>query len=208
MERVRDREDFGRVVDVSRETLDRLDDFCELLNQWQRKINLVSSSTLDSLWQRHIWDSAQLLDHISQRPLASVLDMGAGAGFPSLILATLSDFNFTLVEADGRKCSFLREAVRLLHIKDQVTIVNSRIESLNPQHFDIITCRAFAPLPRLLEYGVRFAADDTIWLLPKGQAVEEELTNASLCWTMNCEQVPSRSDTQGTILKLTGVKRV
>jgi len=208
MELVRSGDDLERLTHVSRETLDRLEDFAELIQLWQKKINLISSSTLSSLWQRHIWDSAQLLEHMPKQQALSVLDMGAGAGFPALILAVMSEFEFTLVEADTRKCSFLREAVRALQVKDRVSIVNSRIENLEPQYFDIITCRAFAPLARSLEYGAEFARNDTIWLLPKGQAVEEELTNASLYWTMNCERVPSRSDTQGTILKLTGVKRV
>lgn len=208
MDQVKSGEDLSRLLLVSRETQERLEAFSDLLIQWQKRINLVSSSTLDALWQRHIWDSAQLLEHLPAGKSLSVLDMGAGAGFPSLVLGALCSHRFTLVESDGRKCSFLRQAVRTLDLRERIRILNQRIESVPSQPFDVITCRAFAPLSRLLDYGIDFADDQTVWLLPKGHAVEEELTTAALCWTMNSEKIASRSDVEGTILKLRGVKRV
>lgn len=202
---VRGVEELEKLSGVSRETLQPLQEFVSLLLTWQKRINLISGKTADDIWHRHIWDSAQLLSQLpTGRPL-SILDMGAGAGFPSMVLAPLTAHKFTLVESDSRKCAFLREAARVLNIADRVEIKNCRIEALESQAFDVITCRAFAPLVRLLDYGFPFAHQRTEWILLKGQGVEEELTQAQLYWTMTCEQFQSRSSTSGRILKIRGV---
>lgn len=201
-------EALSQVIDVSRETLGKIEQYIALLEKWQKKINLIGPSTVSAIWQRHIWDSAQLLKFLppSSQP-AKILDIGSGAGLPAIILALISPHHFTLVESDGRKCAFLRTVVRELGLNAQVKICQERIERLPPESFNFITCRAFAALDKILEYSAPFAHENTAWILLKGQDVEEELTKAAISWNMNCETYPSQSDSRGSILVIKGVVR-
>lgn len=199
-------DDFARILDVSRETLDRLQRYAALLEKWQARINLVSGATLPELWRRHFLDSAQLLPLVRAarpEPAETWLDLGSGAGFPGLVLAIMGAGKVHLVESDRRKCAFLRQVIRETGADAAVHAV--RIEALAPQRPDIITARALAPLHRLLPLAARHGRADTeIWLL-KGQHVEEELTKASISWNMRIEELASQSDPLGRILRIRGL---
>ena len=107
-------EEFGRTADVSRETLARFEAYEDLLQHWQKRINLVSRNTLADIWRRHFLDSLQLGPRvIASGASGPALDMGSGAGFPGLVLAIAGDTPFVLAESDSRKCAFLREARRV-----------------------------------------------------------------------------------------------
>src|SRR3546814_14483358 len=109
-------EEFQARLDVSRETLEKFEAYGALLTKWNRAINLVSPRSLEDLWRRHFLDSAQLRRHLPELPgdaARVILDVGAGAGFPGLVLALLGCALVHLVEADQRKAQFLREAVRV-----------------------------------------------------------------------------------------------
>ena len=192
--------DFQVQTGVSRETLDRLVRYAEALTRWQARINLVAPATLPDLWRRHMLDSAQLLPLIPPGA-RRLIDLGSGAGFPGLILAILGMPEVHLVEADARKCAFLREAARLAGA-GTVTIHNRRIESMPPEPFDVVTARALAPLPKLLTLARRFAGPGTIFLFPKGRAVSEELINLPEIATMRLDRIASRTDPDAAILKL------
>ena len=193
-------EEFRIETAVSRETLDRLIRYAEALERWQARINLVSRATLGDLWRRHMLDSAQLLPLIpaSARRL---IDLGSGAGFPGLVLAILGVPEVCLVDADARKCAFLREAARLAGATN-VTVQNRRIEALPAEAFDVVTARALAPLPELLKLARRFAGPNAVYLFPKGRGVAEELIRSPETATMRLERIASRTDTGATILKL------
>lgn len=197
-------EDFQAATDVSRETLDRLRTYADLLRRWQGTINLVGPKTLDDLWRRHMLDSAQLL------PMApgarSWIDLGSGAGFPGLVLAILGAPEVHLIESNARKCAFLREAARLSGVVAKVH--NARIEALEPWPTDAVVARALAPLGRLLELAVPFCETDSVCLFPKGLDVENELTEATKYWKMKVERHVSASNPAGTVLRLTEVSRV
>lgn len=199
-------DDFARTLDVSRETLDRLKCYAALLEKWQARINLVAKSTLPELWRRHFLDSAQLLPLVRAAgpdPAETWLDLGSGAGFPGLVLATMGAGDVHLVESDQRKGAFLRQVIR--ETGADATVHSERIEALEPQRVDIITARALAPLDRLLPLAARHKRKDTeIWLL-KGQHVEEELTQASISWNMRVEEFASQSDPLGRILRIRGL---
>jgi 16S rRNA (guanine527-N7)-methyltransferase len=197
-------EGFAERFPVSRETLSRLEAYADLLIRWSARINLVGRDTLTDLWRRHLLDSAQL------RPLVPhtarhLADLGSGAGFPGLVLAILGVPGVELVEADTRRCAFLREAVRITEAA--VTIRPCRIEAVPPHPVDVVTARACAPLDRLLDLARPFLAPDTVCLFPKGERVEEELTLARKRWTMNVSVEPSLSDRRGVILRLQQVVR-
>ena len=186
---------------VSRETFERLEQFAALLLRWQDTTNLVAFSTLPQLWTRHIADSLQLL---ALAPDARRwIDLGAGAGFPGLVIAcALGDSDEVhLVESNQKKASFLREVVRTLSLP---AIVHARrIEefvSANTMRFDVVTARALAPLDKLIGYAIPLLKTGTVGLFPKGQDVEAELTQAAKSWIIEADLVPSRTDPDGRIV--------
>src|SRR5436190_21201457 len=141
---IRGPEDFAAAVGASRETLDRLATYEQLLRQWQKTINLVAPSTLDAIWHRHFADSAQLLPLAPQA--ATWVDLGSGAGFPGLVLAILlangvrpsarnlvlaadgaegsdpTTPRVTLIESNARKCAFLREVARQTRVSARAAV--------------------------------------------------------------------------------------
>ena len=198
---------FAAAEHVPRETILALSRYAELLREWQGRMNLVGPSTLPHIWTRHFADSAQLL------PLAGTgrtwLDIGAGGGFPGLVLAIMDPTaRLTLVESIAKKCRFL-EAVRdELGLNDRVTIENRRVETLPRQKFDVITARALASLEQLFAWGLPFAGSGTTWLLPKGMRVQEELASAAQQFHFDHTLIPSRTDDDARIVVARGVKPV
>ena len=195
---------FAEIVPVSRETLARLEAYAELLTRWSARINLIGRDTIADLWCRHILDSAQLRAFVPDRA-CSMIDLGSGAGLPGLVLAILGVPGVELVEADSRKCAFLREAARITEAT--VTLRPCRIEAVSPHPVDVVTARACAPLDRLLGLAQPFLAPDSECLFLKGERVEEELTIARKHWTMTVSARQSRSDSRGVVLRLQQVAR-
>lgn len=201
-----DRHDVELAFNVSRETSARLATYETLLNTWQVHMNLVGPSTLPAIWQRHFADSLQL------QALAPAgqhwLDIGAGAGFPGLVIA-LADpqARVTLVESIRKKCGFLNAAAVALQVSDQVTVENRRVETLPAQGFDIITARALAPLAQIMAWGLRHATPSTRWILPKGARVAEEIAHAERDFRFQYELIESRTDPSGRIVIATDVMR-
>ncbi|RZJ99459.1 MAG: 16S rRNA (guanine(527)-N(7))-methyltransferase RsmG [Novosphingobium sp.] len=152
----------------------RLERLVELLTEENQRQNLVSAASLGEVWRRHIVDSAQLLAHVP-RGTSPWLDLGTGAGFPGLVIATLRpDCEVLLVESRKRRIEWLERAahdLRLPHVK----VYGARLEDVPSRNAAIISARAFAPLDRLLELSARFSTSDTIWLLPKGRSAKQEL---------------------------------
>jgi len=192
------------LLGVSRETLDRLEAYLDLLRRWQEKINLVSAGTLTDPWRRHIVDSGQLWRHWPAG--ATILaDLGSGAGLPGLVLAVMGAPVVHLVESDRRKAAFLREAARACDAS--VTVHAQRIEAVPPLAADVITARALAPLPDLLVLAERHMHPGTTLLLLKGRGAASELTRAREHWTMKVASDPSLSDAEGQLLNITEIRR-
>ena len=191
-------EDFLAKTDVSRETLARLKAYADLLTDWNARHNLVSKNSLSDLWERHMWDSAQMVPLVPP-DARSLADLGSGAGFPGLVLAAmLPGVAVTLHEATAKKCAFLRAAADRMGLS--VSIENARMEELPHRAFDVVTARACAPLPLLLEYAHSFVGPNSVCLFLKGQNVGSELTEASKCWKMKASQVASQTDPSGAIV--------
>ena len=191
-------EEFAAQTNVSRETLARLKAYADMLADWNARHNLVAKSTLPDLWRRHFWDSAQL-DALIPPEAHTLADLGSGAGFPGLVLAAMRPgLAVTLHEATTKKCEFLRAAAARMALS--ITIENARMEDLAPRAFDVVTARACAPLPQLLEYAHSFMGANSVCLFLKGQNVGSELTEAHKCWNMKASQVPSQTDPSGAIV--------
>jgi 16S rRNA (guanine527-N7)-methyltransferase len=194
-------EEFAEKVPVSRETLDRLKILVDLLRDWNARHNLVSRRSLDDVWRRHVWDSAQLAAFVPQNA-AKIADLGSGAGFPGLVLAALlrEKVSVTLYEATRKKAEFLETAARSMSLS--VEIRNMRIEDETNRPFDVVTARALAPLDTLLDYSQRFCAKNAVCLFLKGQSVASELTEAGKSWKMSVSQHQSVTDPSGVILEI------
>ena len=191
-------DEFRAVTGVAEGVCDRIGLYLGLLEKWQARINLVGPSTMADPWRRHVLDSAQLLPLLPDRP-GPVVDMGAGAGIPGLILAACGVSDIHLIESNGRKCTFLREAARLMGTP--VTVHAQRVDAVTlgaPAR--VVTARALAPLGNLLNHATRFRGPDTRCLFLKGQDVVIELTNAAKSWNMRHWLVDSLSDLSGHIV--------
>ena len=190
---------------VSRETLGRLDRYVDLLLGEARHQNLIARSTFDTVWDRHIRDSAQLLA-LAPPEARSWLDLGSGPGLPGIVLALIGEMEMTLVESRAKRIGFLERAVRKLGLEERITVEGRRLEAVDSRAFDVITARAFAPLPRLFGLAHRFSHRDTRWLLPKGRNVEKELEEARRSWQGRFETVPSVTDPASFIVVASGVE--
>ena len=185
-----------------------LDRYVALLTEWQGRFNLVGPSTLPVVWDRHIRDSAQLLALVPcDYRNKSWLDIGSGAGFPGLVLATLGASRVHLVESIAKKAGFLEAVSEALELTDVVSVENCRIELLSAFEAGVITARACASLTQLFDWGLRFAANSTIWLLPKGASVTDELIEAGRRFRFQYELVQSLTDERGRIVVAKGVTR-
>ena len=191
-------------ANVSRETFDRLALFEACLRKWNARINLIGSRDIGAVWTRHIADSMRILSHLP--PTGTIVDLGSGAGFPGLIIAIVTGRRITLVEADHRKAAFLRECARKIDLP--VTIIADRIERCGLRGIDIITARALARLPRLLDLAFPLLGPGGMCLLLKGHQVEAELTEARQRWQMDVRCHPGASAQDGCLLEVTHLRRV
>jgi 16S rRNA (guanine527-N7)-methyltransferase len=196
---------------VSRETIERLSIYIDLIQQWNRRTGLIQIKTLDDVWQRHILDSLQLIPLLTPHTLSSdvdtslsIIDIGTGAGFPGMVLAIVGIPNITLCESNVRKCVFLEEVARLT--KTSVKITNNRIEHLDRKH-DLILSRACAELNLLLEY-MHFVSRETKSraLFHKGKNVNQEICNAQKKWSFSYHKYQSIVNSEGYILEITELK--
>ena len=204
-------DDFAEAFNVPHETIHRLEVYAELLADWQARHNLVSSKTIPELWQRHFADSAQLL---ALAPTAkSWLDLGTGAGFPGLVVAILAANQRTLrthlVESTAKKCAFLAHVAQMTDTA--VDIHCNRIEELARSESkltpDIISARALAPLPRLLELAAPFFRSGTRGLFLKGRDAEREIETARAHWHFTSHLHPSLTSNDSSIVEVTELSK-
>jgi 16S rRNA (guanine527-N7)-methyltransferase len=190
---------------VSRETLAKLERLTEELRRWQGVKNLVGPSTIADVWTRHIADSVQLHE---MAPLEGTwIDMGSGGGFPGLVVAILRSEaglgRTHLIEANDRKCAFLRQIVRQNGLDAEVHA--GRIETVLPTlpQAAVISARAVAPLAMLLDWSNVMLREGAVGIFPKGQDVETELAEAALSWAFHAELLLSKTDPKGRIVRIT-----
>ena len=184
-------------LDVSRETQDKLEIYVTLLEKWQQRINLVSTATLAQVWQRHILDCGQLVPYLPDKT-KTIMDIGAGAGLPGLVLAILTRCQVHLVESDAKKVAFMRTAAAETGV--DAVIHHGRIEELPCLDTDLITARALAPLPRLFQLTEPQHHAGLDYLFLKGKGVKQELTALPSWPTLAVDTYPSVTDEEALIL--------
>lgn len=183
-------------------TIERLRALVASVEKWNPAVNLVSRGTLPQAWTRHVLDSLQLLD-LAPPEARLWADLGSGGGFPGLVVAAAAvesrpDLRVTLIEADQRKATFLREASRTLGLS--VRVEASRIEAVPPLMAEIVSARALAPMPALWSYAERHLAPGGVGLFLKGEGHVSEVAEAQRRFSLHVEVVPSSVDTGGVVL--------
>jgi 16S rRNA (guanine527-N7)-methyltransferase len=202
---IADRAKALALVPVPPETEARLAVYVDLLAKWRKVVNLVSEASFAEVWTRHIADSAQLL------PLAPRarrwVDMGSGAGFPGMViaiqLADVASARVHCLESDRRKCAFLREVARATGAPAEIH--PARIESIDPATLapvDAVTARAFAPLPRLIEFAKVWIAQGAIGVFPRGRSAEAQLETYPAAPDLAIDFVASKLDADAVILRV------
>jgi 16S rRNA (guanine527-N7)-methyltransferase len=188
---------------VSRETSDRLDLYVKLLKTEAERHNLIAPSTVASVWERHVLDSAQLA-RFAPPDGAHWVDIGSGAGLPGMVLAILLADPITLIEPRRLRSEFLRRATNDLGLSDRVRIECAKVERVRGR-FDAITARAVASVDALLAMSHHLSTADTVWILPKGRNAQSELAQAKLNWHCEARVEQSYTDPDSEILVLTKV---
>lgn len=181
--------------------------FQTLLGEWNEVMNLVGPATIATYWNRHAWDSAQLLQLAPDAKTWA--DLGAGAGLPGVVLAILlkdtAGAKVHLVESMAKRCKFLRVIVDELKLPAEIH--NARAEELDLK-VEIVTARACAPMVRLLGYAQPYLMRGSTGLFLKGQDVASELSEAATYWKFESDLRPSLSDPRGQIVQVKGLKSV
>ena len=196
---------------VSRETLQKLQDFVALLQEWNAKMNLVSKKSLEDVWQRHVLDSIQLVKYLPQNPRCLV-DIGSGAGFPGIVLAIVLQEKFPeakviLVESITKKTVYLKDVCTKLGLTN-TTVENSRIENISIKNVDVITARAVAALDMLCLYAFDLATKNIRMLFLKGRSYTDEVTAAEQKWKFNLQVYPNLYSSDGVVLELSNLWKI
>jgi len=202
-------QDFANHSNVPRGTLSDYARWYGLLRKWNARINLVASKEVDQFWHRHAFDSWQLNAHLPEQ-WARLVDLGSGGGFPGLSLGILAKEKRVgevhLVESIGKKTSFLKTVSRELGLP--VTVHTARAEALPPLKADVLTARAFAPLPRLLDYAAPHLTPNSVLILPKGETAEKEIKQAREDWQFDVERFKSATDSNASILRIENLRKI
>lgn len=193
--------------DVSRETIEALAEYAALIEKWTRKINLISTNSVDAINERHIWDSAQVYTGQS----GVWVDLGSGGGLPGIVVALLRKGEggadqTTLIESDQRKATFLRTCARTLSLN--VSVVAERIEESSPIHGDIVSARALTNLEDLLPLALRHMKPDAECVLLKGATWKQEIADAERSWRFSCVATPSKTNPEAAVLTIKDIARV
>jgi len=199
--------DFADATNVPRGTLSDFSTWNTLLQKWNSRINLVAKHEAAQFWHRHAYDSWQLNEYLP-KDWTRLADFGSGGGFPGLSLGIYAKQRGAgevhLVESVGKKTSFLKTVTRELSLP--VTVHSARIEALPPLKADVLTARAFAPLPKLFAYAAPHITEGAALLLPKGETADKEVETAREDWQFDLERFKSKTDPDATILRVTNLK--
>ena len=192
-------------IKPSKEAIYKLKKFIYILENYQKKMNLIGKSTMPAIWTRHILDSAQI-ERILPKEKKSyfTVDVGTGAGFPGLVLAALGRKDLLLCEKSKKKNIFLNTVINECNF--EVKIYNDKIENLEVSNIKTLISRAFAPLKSLLLRVKHCICHDTILVLHKGKTYMEEIIEARNSFCFNYECYDSLTNPGAKILKIDKVK--
>ena len=198
-------------LNVSRETVDRLNSFVALFQKWAKAINLVAPSTVSEVWRRHVVDSAQIVAlHSGPR---NWVDLGSGGGFPGIVtgilLAQTGGGWVHLVESNNKKAAFLRTAI--LETGARASVHAIRIEEAPAviAECDAISARALADLDLLLDFGLPWVErnPDLRFFLHKGRDYQREIDKALGRWRFDLVKHASVVEPDSVVLEVSNLSR-
>tara|TARA_B110000967_G_scaffold167946_1_gene176699 strand:- start:432 stop:1049 length:618 start_codon:yes stop_codon:yes gene_type:complete len=195
---------------VSRETLKKIEKYCDFLIEYNKKLNLISKSTENIIMSRHIEDSSQLLKYIDSGD-KNILDIGSGAGFPGIVMYIIKndlnlEFKLDIVEKSSKKCTYLQELCKFLEI--DVVIHNHDVKNLEKKNYTTLVSRAFKPLDSFLDILDMSNITFNKILLLKGQSYNTELSEAEKHWEIKCDTHESVTNPGSKVLVINSVKRI
>ncbi len=201
--------DILKTYNVSRETMDNLKAYEKLVLEWNNKFNLISKSSVNCIWERHIEDSLQLCNFITSKDRV-LYDFGSGAGFPAVVIAIIAkeffpNLEVNLIESIGKKAMFLNVVKESLKLN--IKIHNERIENLKLSKADVITSRGMASLDKLLFFSKPFCGKETRLLFLKGEKWKEELLEAQKKWLFDYLSTKSLTSDTGCVLEIKNIRR-
>ena len=198
-------------LNVSRETVEKLNAFVVLFQKWAKAINLVAPSTLSEAWSRHIVDSLQIY---ALRPGPQTwVDLGSGGGFPGIVtgicLAGEGQGWVHLVESNNKKAAFLRTAI--LEIGARASVHAIRIEEAPDviAQCDAISARALADLDLLLQFGLPWVErnENLRFFLHKGRDYQREIDKALGRWRFDLVKHASIVELDSIVLEVSKLSR-
>jgi len=200
----------GLGLDLPDRQIDRLGTYLAELQKWNKRINLVAKAPLETVIESHFLDSLTLLPLVRKCSEPGLMDVGSGAGFPGLVLKIVCpDLPVILIEPRGKRCSFMRQVIRSLKLKE-VSVLETRLERDNPVLSDlqnsmpIITSRAFGSVNLFLELAAPFCANGGRVICMKGRKAAVEIAE----WQRLSPFSPFRlTETVDTILPFSGAPR-
>lgn len=194
---------------VSRETFDCLVEFESEFRKWSARINLAAPSTLDSLWRRHILDSAQIAK--LEPDALKWLDLGSGGGFPGAVLAILmkdrAGAHIDLVESNNKKAAFLRSTLGSFRAPARVHVARIEDAAVLVNQPEIVTARALAPLSKLLGLAEPWLTRGAKAQFHKGRDYAAEVAESVNQWRFDLIEHESRIDRTSRILEISGLTR-
>ena len=202
---------FSRFTKVSRETITSLEHYEKLLIEANKSMNLISNSTIDSIWHRHILDSYQVIDFIEKND-KSLIDMGSGAGFPGLVLAIAAKdrnipLKINLIEKSPKKKIFLKNVIKELKLNVEVTCEN--IFNYEKQLIaDLFVARAFKPLETILKLIHNKVQNLKKFYIYLGKTGKKELLQASKSWDIEYKQRMSVTSNDSFIIEISKLKKI
>ena len=188
--------------DLNAAQIKAMEDFVILLLQETNMFNLIGKSTIDDIWNRHILDSAQLMQYIPNKNV-KVADFGSGAGFPGFVLSFLGIKEMHLIEKSFRKAEFLKKY--RCFSQEKVLVHQSFLENITVNNFDVIVSRAFAPLPKLLSYVAKFLNPNGYCLFLKGKNLLNEISLAQQQFIFDYKLSPSITSPESKIIKINNI---
>lgn len=202
-------ENILELYNVSRETIDELKKYEALVLEWNNKFNLISKSSVQYIWNRHILDSLQLCQFVKNTDKV-MFDFGSGAGFPAIVLSIVSkqlfpDLKIYLIESISKKAMFLNFVKDSLNLN--IEVINDRIENIKARNVDLISSRAMASLDKLMDYSKPFCGKNTRLVFPKGEKYQEEIGISQKKWLFDIDIIQSITDDSGKILYIKNLRR-
>ena len=182
-----------------------LKNYKNILLNWHRSVNLISFLTIQDIWGRHFLDSLQLLDYIPYS-IKSIIDLGAGAGFPGLALSIATGIKTSLVESNYKKCIFLQEII--VHTSANCIVYNCRIKDYYEDKSVLVICRALSSLSIIINYTFNIAQHNGVILLLKGKNIVHETKEAAKLWKFNYAIFRSKISQDGIIIKIWNIHSI